>query len=189
MKTRTKVAVSLLVVLAIGISYVAAQNPVSSDAPCTAQKTAASCSASGSACAASAAVAAECPFKTAGIELTVAQQAKIQAIVAKARQDVLAALTVDQRAKFAPMSISFAMAKLATTPVTTAALTGAATTDACCASKASPTAAIAAKLAAAVAAPADATAPAKKGCGADCAEACCAKKACGANCTKACCAK
>lgn len=179
MKTRTKVAVSLLAVLAIGISYVAAQT-VSSDAACPDQKTASACSAAAAACAKTAAVAAECPFKTAGIELTVAQQTKIQTIVAKARQDVLAALTVDQRAKFAPMSISFAMAKLATTPVTLAALTAAGTTDACCASKASPTDAIAAKLAAAVAAPADATAhgtyhAAKGACGADCAKACCKK--------------
>ena len=127
MKTRTKVAVSLLVALAIGISYVAAQSTTASDAPCSAQKTAASCPASGSACASTAATAASCPFKAAGIELTSAQQTKIQAIVAKARQDVLAALTVDQQAKFAPVSISFAMAKLA---VTTAALTGAANTDA-----------------------------------------------------------
>lgn len=189
MKTRTKVAVSLLVVLAIGISYVAAQNAGSSDAPCSDQKTAASCPASGSACASTAATAASCPFKAAGIELTSAQQTKIQAIVAKARQDVLAALTVDQQAKFAPVSISFAMAKLATTPVTTAALTGAAATDACCASKTNPTAAIAAKLAANVVTPENVAAPAKKACGANCTKACCAKKACGPNCTKPCCAK
>ena len=175
MKTRMKVAVSLLAVLAIGISYVAAQT-VSSDAACADQKTAAACSASASACAATAAVAAECPFKTAGIELTAVQQAKIHAIVTKARQDVLAALTVDQQAKFAPLSISFAMAKPVTPTVITAALTAAGTTDACCASKASPTAAIAAKLAAAVAKPAAASAPATKGaCGAGCAKACCAK--------------
>ncbi len=177
MKTRAKVIVSLLAVLAIGISYVAAQTAVSSDAVCSSQKAGASCSLAASACSASAAVAAECPFKTAGIALSVAQQSKIQAIVAKARQDVLAALTVDQRAKFAPLSISFAMAKLATATVTTAALTGAATTDACCASatKANPTAAIAAKLAANVATPAKVAAPAKKACGASCAKACCAK--------------
>jgi len=169
----------LLAVVAIGISYVAAQT-VSSDAACTAQKAAAACSASASACAAS----TDCPFQAAGIELTVAQQAKIHAIVTKARLDVLAALTVNQQAKFAPLSISFAMAKPATISVTTAALTGAAATDACCASKVSPTAAIAAKLAASVTSPAHAShashaahahGTAKGACGADCAKACCAK--------------
>jgi len=202
-KTRTKVAVSVLAVLAIGISFVTAQSVTASDTVCPHAKTAgtgASCPHSGStahgahaalagahaahaphaalAGAHEAATAASCPFKAAGIQLTVAQQTEIQAIVAKARQKVLAALTVDQRAKFAPVSISFAIAKLPTATVTTAALTGAATTDACCASKtnqANPTAAIAAQLAANVVTAADATAPAKGACGADCTKPCCAK--------------
>jgi YHS domain-containing protein len=46
-----------------------------------------------------------CPLQAAGIELSTKQQAMVQAILAQARKDVLAALTSDQKVKFAKIPL------------------------------------------------------------------------------------
>ena len=103
MKSRKTVLIALLVVGVLSVSYVWAQ-----------------CSTSGACCSAAATtgtIAAmtsvkaghECPFKTAGIELTAQQQQKVMAILVKTRTDITALLTADQKVKFSKVDLLGAM--------------------------------------------------------------------------------
>jgi YHS domain-containing protein len=72
-----------------------------------------------------------CPLQAAGIELSTKQQARVQAILAQARRDVLAALTSDQKVKFAKVPL---MALVFGQQASFAA-TVATSTEPCCATK------------------------------------------------------
>ena len=154
---KIRVLIGLLLVLVLSVSQVSGQCSSSETACCSASpQKAAACTASADAkpgaCCSDAANAKQaacpgtataklasatpgCPLQTAGIELCTKQQAKVQAILAQARKDVLAVLTADQKVKFAKIPLMALVFGQTVGPKASFATNVAASTESCCATK------------------------------------------------------
>jgi YHS domain-containing protein len=199
---KTRMLIGLLVVMVLSVSQVSAQDSAPATACCSAsgqKAAAASCSTSAdaapakltsvdgqaTACCSGAAPAKlasatpGCPMEAAGIQLTQLQQAKIQAVLAQARKDLLAVLNVEQQAKFAKFAKVSQVSLMPLVFAQKASITSnvAAGTQSCCAAKT-----VAQTMAQTTT------------CSGDCQKACCAATTvaqtttCPADCQKACCA-